>query len=91
MMEEKRIDELASAVARLERKIDFLLKTLNLQYQETSFPFQSELETLVRRSNRVDAIKLLRQRLDLTFLQAEAIIEQIEKQQNEPPSQSGLS
>jgi hypothetical protein len=88
MIEEKRIDELALTLARLERKVDFLLQTLNLQYQETNLPHQTQLESLLRRGRHAEALKLLRQHLDLTLPQAQAILEQIEKQQTNPSSPS---
>lgn len=80
MIDERRFAGLASAVARLERKVDFLFKALNIQYVEANLPFQAELEGFLEEGDRVRAIKLVREELDIGLQEAQALVDQVENQ-----------
>ncbi len=58
---EKRLSQLALAIGRLERKTDFILKRLNLEYQddpEGNIPVQlAEVYALLKKGKKIDAIR----------------------------------
>jgi len=75
----RRLDELMTRVATLERKVEFMLKALNLEYTEPESPEASEILTLLKANRKIDAIKLYRERHNVGMDEAKAAVEKIER------------
>jgi ribosomal protein L7/L12 len=79
---EKRLKELAMSIGRLERKTDFVLRHLNLEYvdrPEDSIP--PELVTvfaLLKQGKKVEAIREYRQRTGANAATAMTEVEKLE-------------
>jgi ribosomal protein L7/L12 len=68
-------------IARLERKVDFILKELGLEYEgreEDSFPGLDEVKDLLRQGRKIQAIKVYRQRTGVGLREAKEAVERIE-------------
>ncbi|HXV97640.1 MAG TPA: ribosomal protein L7/L12 [Anaerolineae bacterium] len=79
--ESARLAQLFQAVDRLERKVDFILKHLNLDFDEADAPepsYMAEIYDLVRRGNKIEAIKLYRGHTGLGLAEAKAAIDALE-------------
>lgn len=72
----------AQAIARLERKTDFILRELNLEYidtPESSIPPQlDEVYTLLRQGKKLQAIQAYRRQTGAGLGEAKDAVEQIE-------------
>ncbi len=77
-----RLDRLAQAIARLERKTDFTLKQLNLvyvDYPEDSVPPQlSEVAALLKQGKRLQAIAAYRRQTGASLEVAKTAVENLE-------------
>ncbi len=77
-----RLDAMARAIARLERKTDFILKQLNLEYvdhpEDSIPPALTEVYDLVRQGKRLQAIAAYRKQTGLGLDEAKDAIQQIE-------------
>lgn len=74
-----RLNELAQTVARLERKVDFILQHLDLDYveqdQPVSSPYVAEVQTLLQAGKLIEAIKVYRAATGLGLAEAKAAVE----------------
>ncbi len=76
-----RTAQLVQAVERLERKVDFILKHLNLEFDEANAPepaYMVEARDLIRRGNKIQAIKIYREHTGLGLAEAKAAIDALE-------------
>jgi ribosomal protein L7/L12 len=76
-----RMAQLVEAVERLERKVDFILKHLDLEFDESDAPeptYMAEIYDLVRRGHKIEAIKLYRNHTNLGLAEAKAAIDALE-------------
>jgi ribosomal protein L7/L12 len=77
--ESGRIIELSMRVAELERKVEFLLGHLHLEYRDQGYdPTMAEITELLRRGNKIEAIKIYRERHNVGLAEAKAAIDRIE-------------
>lgn len=79
---EARLSQLAQAIGRLERKTDFILKQLNLQYTddpESSIPpHLAEVYALLKQGKKMEAIKAYRQQTGAKLDEAITAVEKLE-------------
>ena len=66
----------------LERKVDFLLKELQLEEKEKAYksdfgPLLNEALGLVRKGRKIEAIKLYREKTGTSLTEAKAIIDRL--------------
>ena len=76
-----RIMALAEAIAKLERKVDFILKELKLDYKddEAAIPPQlAEVYALIRQGKKMEAIQAYRKQNGTGLNEAKAAVEAIE-------------
>lgn len=71
---------LRARVDELERKLDLVLHRLGLQPDEATTPDHSEIVELLRRGQKIEAIKLYRERTGLGLKEAKDAVEAIERQ-----------
>ncbi len=73
---------MAQAIARLERKTDFILKQLNLEYvdhPEDNIPAPlAEVYALVKKGKRLEAIAAYRKQTGVGLAEAKLAIQKIE-------------
>jgi hypothetical protein len=70
---------LGQRVARLERRVAFLMEQLGVEYRDPPHPDVSpEIVDLVRRGRKIEAIKLYRQETGAPLRQAKEFIESLE-------------
>lgn len=78
----ERFSRLAQAIARLERKTDFILRNLNLEYLDNpgdSIPPQlAQVHALLKQGKRLQAIMEYRKLTNATLDQAKAALDQLE-------------
>ncbi len=78
---EKRLSQLALAIGRLERKTDFILKHLNLEFQddpESSIPAQlAEVYALLKKGKKIDAIREYRKQTGADVAEATTAVDKI--------------
>ena len=75
------IGDLPRRVVELERKVDFLLKHLDLTYESTESDLASQaVIDLVWQGEKIEAIKLLREETGLGLKEAKDIVDAIEAQ-----------
>lgn len=74
------IGALKVRVAELEEKVDFLFRSLKLQYnpEGTDSGIDPEIQALVRQGKKIEAIKRLRDQTHMGLAQAKDAIEEIE-------------
>lgn len=73
--------QLMQKVARLERKIDFILQHLDLEYDEQDEPtpaYIGQIKSLLQRGNKIEAIKIYREATGVGLAEAKAAVEAIE-------------
>jgi len=77
-----RLDAIAQAIARLERKTDFILKQLNLEYvdhpEDSIPPHLIEVYALLKEGKRLQAIQAYRKQTGVGLDEAKTAIESIE-------------
>lgn len=71
---------LRARVDELERKLDLVLHRLGLQTGEASAADQSDIIELLRQGQKIEAIKLYRERTGLGLKEAKDAVEAIERQ-----------
>jgi ribosomal protein L7/L12 len=77
-----RIHELARAIARLERKVDFILRHLDLEYEEQDAPtppYLAEVSRLLQSGRKIEAIKVYREATRTGLAEAKEAVESIER------------
>lgn len=76
------LSRVAQAVARLERKTDFILRHLNLEYKdepESSVPQEfAEVYALLKQGKKVEAIRAYRMATGLGMNAAKVAVEEME-------------
>ncbi|MCI0394942.1 MAG: ribosomal protein L7/L12 [Chloroflexi bacterium] len=81
MDEHERVSTLMKQVYQLERKVDFLLKHLNLEYQEEpDLTVRPQVEALLRQGKQIEAIKLFRTVTGLGLREAKDAVDKIERE-----------
>lgn len=73
--------QLMQKVARLERKMDFILQHLGLEYDEQDEPapaYIGQIKSLLQRGNKIEAIKIYREATGVGLAEAKAAVEAIE-------------
>ena len=71
-----RMGDLGRRLAELERKVDFMLTALNLNYQEPPEPlYLAQVRTLVAAHKLIDAIKLYRENTGASLVDAKNFVE----------------
>lgn len=76
----RRLVELGQRVAAIERKVDFMLRELKLEYHEPDDWSQpnDEIQKLLRANRKIEAIKVYRERHGVGLAEAKAAVERIE-------------
>lgn len=74
-----RLNELVETVARLEQKVDFIMRHLDLDYVEQGQPavppYLAEVRTLLQAGNLIEAIKVYRSATGVGLAEAKAAVE----------------
>ncbi|ABU60418.1 ribosomal protein L7/L12 [Roseiflexus castenholzii] len=81
-LERERLSTLMKQVHLLERKVDFLLQHLHLEYQEEEpgLMVRPQIEALLKQGKQIEAIKLYRLETGLGLKEAKDAIEKIDKE-----------
>lgn len=81
-VESQRLAALLKQVNQLERKVDFVLKQLNLEYKEgeSKEMVQPQVEKLLQQGKRLDAIKLWQMETELGLREAKEAVMKIEQE-----------
>jgi ribosomal protein L7/L12 len=81
MDDSARISALQLKVGELERKVDFLMQHLRLQYRDTPLNgAQTDALHWLRQGNKIEAIKVYRQATGLGLKEAKDAIDALEQQ-----------
>ncbi len=72
------ITQLATAVGELQRKVDFILTELKLEYKDTMSPELEEVRALLRQGKKLEAIMAYRRQTKAGLDSAKAAVESIE-------------
>ena len=73
-----RIGDLARRLSLLERKVDFMLLALKLDYQEPPEPqYMSQVRALAAAHKQIDAIKLYREHTGVSLVEAKEFIDHL--------------
>lgn len=80
MDESARITALQLRVGDLERKLDFVMQQLKLEYQDDPLsPALTEAAAWLRKGNKLEAIKVYQQRTGVGLKESKDTIEALEK------------
>ena len=74
---QERISRLAEDIGRLERKTDFILKALKLDYQDEPDNSMPEVTALLKQGKRIEAIKAYRQRTGVNAEEAALAVDKL--------------
>ncbi len=74
----QRLVELAQKFSALERKVDYMMRELKLEYKEDAPRELDEIEKLLRANRRLEAIKVYRERHKVGLAEAKTAVERIE-------------
>jgi ribosomal protein L7/L12 len=73
-----RLGDLGRRLAELERKVDFMLTALNLNYQEPPEPlYMEQIRTLVAAHKIIEAIKVYRENTGAGLADAKNFVEHL--------------
>jgi ribosomal protein L7/L12 len=79
---EKRLNLLAQAIGRLERKTDFILKELKLEYTDdlegSVAPELAEVVAFLKQNKKMDAIRAYRAATGAELAEAQAAVEKMQ-------------
>jgi ribosomal protein L7/L12 len=76
-MLQARLGRLAEDIGRLERKTDFILQALHLDYQDEPDSSMPEVSALIKQGKRIEAIKAYRQRTGASAEEAALAIDKL--------------
>ncbi len=78
----KRFEVMAKAIARLERKTDFILQQLNLEYidnaEESVPPQLAQVAALLKQGKKLQAIQAYRKLTDASLEEAQLAVQKLE-------------
>ncbi len=78
----KRFEVIAKAIARLERKTDFILAQLNLEYidhpEESVPPDMAEVAALLKQGKKLQAIQAYRKLTGADLAEAQVAVQKLE-------------
>ena len=81
MNDSERISSLMLKVGELERKLEFVMQRLNLQYQEAPLnTAQTEALKWLRQGNKIEAIKAYRAATGLGLKEGKDAVDALERQ-----------
>ena len=73
-----RIGDLSRRLSLIERKVDFMLTALKLDYQEPPEPaFMAQVRALAAAHKQIDAIKLYRENTGASLVEAKEMVDHI--------------
>lgn len=78
MPTEQDIIALRSRVAELERRLDFLYKKLGVEYIDNPGSIDSRIIEILKRGNKIEAIKIYRELTDAGLAEAKQAVDSIE-------------
>jgi ribosomal protein L7/L12 len=76
---DSQIDEVRGLIMRLEKKVDFILKHLQLDYQEPIDPYILDVIVLLQKGKEIDAIKLVREHTGLGLAEAKKMVDDLKR------------
>lgn len=79
MDESARIAALQLRVGELERKVEFMMRGLNVHYEEATSPALEEAANWLRKGNKIEAIKAYQQVTKVGLKEAKDAVEALEK------------
>lgn len=74
----ERISDLALKIGELNRKVDFILTELRIEYREPDAAEFNEFQSLLKANRKIEAIKLYRERRNVSLDAAKKAIDEIE-------------
>lgn len=74
----ERISELALKIGELNRKVDFILTELKIEYREPDSAEFNEIQKLLKANRKIEAIKIYRERRNVSLEVAKRAIDEIE-------------
>jgi ribosomal protein L7/L12 len=78
--EKRQIESLSKSVSALEKKVDMIMNHLNLKYNDRgSASFEYEVRDLIRRGDKIEAIKRYREQTGVGLKEAKDAIENMER------------
>ncbi|HNH27629.1 MAG TPA: hypothetical protein PLR93_11445 [Anaerolineales bacterium] len=78
MSAENDIIALRSRVAELERKLDFLYRRMGIEYVDDPGMVDSQIISLLKKGNKLEAIKVYRELTNTDLADAKRAVEKIE-------------
>src|SRR5262249_8618464 len=79
-MEQNRINFLGRKLEAMERKLDFLLKELKIEIpEEPESPYLTEVKAFINQGNKIEAIRVYREKFGATLAEAKSAIEDLER------------
>lgn len=78
MSAENDIITLRSRVAELERKLDFLYRRMGIEYVDDPGMVDSQIISLLKKGNKLEAIKVYRELTNTDLADAKRAVEKIE-------------
>jgi len=79
-MEQNRINFLGRKLEAMERKLDLLLKELKIDIpEEPESPHLAEVKAFINQGNKIEAIRVYREKFHATLAEAKSAIEDLER------------
>ncbi len=75
----ERFEDLARRIGEINRKVDFILSELKLDYAQPESSEVDEIRKLLRANQKIEAIKVYREHHKASLSEAKDAVEQIEK------------
>ena len=78
-MDSAEIYALKQKVAELERKLNFVMEALRLQYSDVPAAQDGEVIEMIKRGNLIEAIKLYREQTGLGLKEAKDAVDELQR------------
>ena len=73
------IGQLSYRISTLEKKIDFLFKQLNIEYEEPVEEYITDAKNLLLQNKEIDAVKLVRNAKNCGLAEAQKTVDELKK------------
>ncbi len=80
----ERFEDLARRIGETNRKVDFIMTELNLDYAQTESLEFNEIKKLLKANRKIEAIKVYREHRKVSLSEAKDAVERIERGLSKP-------
>ncbi len=75
----EKFEDMARRINEINRKVDFIMTELKLDYAQPDSPEFNEIRKLLKANQKIEAIKVYREKHNVSLSEAKDAVEQIER------------